>query len=186
MEKNDLRVIKTKNILFNTLLELMKEKQFEEIKVSDICSHALINRSTFYSHYNDKYELLEEYINTLKDSLIEELSKNKNINNTKQYYIELIKLFFNHIDEKRNIYISAMINNRNSITMDIIYDVLNHEVTKRLNDIEFKNKTIPVEIISKFYLGAVFNVGIEWLKNENKYSKEDLVNYLDKLIPDNL
>lgn len=186
MEKNDLRVIKTKNILFNTLLELMKEKQFEEIKVSDICSHALINRSTFYSHYNDKYELLEEYINTLKDSLIEELSKNKNINNTKQYYIELIKLFFNHIDEKRNIYISAMINNRNSITMDIIYDVLNHEVTKRLNDIEFKNKTIPVEIISKFYLGAVFNVGIEWLKNQNKYSKEDLVNYLDKLIPDNL
>ena len=186
MKKNDLRVIKTKNILFNTLLELMKEKQFEEIKVSDICSHAIINRSTFYSHYNDKYELLEEYINTLKDSLIEELSKNKNINNTKQYYIELIKLFFNHIDEKRNIYISAMINNRNSITMDIIYDVLNHEVTKRLNDIEFKNKTIPVEIISKFYLGAVFNVGIEWLKNENKYSKEDLVNYLDKLIPDNL
>lgn len=186
MEKNDLRVIKTKNILYSTLLELMKEKQFEEIKVSDICSHALINRSTFYSHYNDKYELLEEYINTLKDSLIEELSKNKNINNTKQYYIELIKLFFNHIEEKRNIYISAMINNRNSITMDIIYDVLNHEVTKRLNDIEFKNKTIPVEIISKFYLGAVFNVGIEWLKNENKYSKEDLVNYLDKLIPDNL
>lgn len=186
MKKNDLRVIKTKNILFNTLLELMKEKQFEEIKVSNICSHALINRSTFYSHYNDKYELLEEYINTLKDSLIEELSKNKNINNTKQYYIELIKLFFNHIEEKRNIYISAMINNRNSITMDIIYDVLNHEVTKRLNDIEFKNKTIPVEIISKFYLGAVFNVGIEWLKNENKYSKEDLVNYLDKLIPDNL
>ena len=186
MEKNDLRVIKTKNILYSTLLELMKEKQFEEIKVSDICSHALINRSTFYSHYNDKYELLEEYINTLKDSLIEELSKNKNINNTKQYYIELIKLFFNHIDEKRNIYISAMINNRNSITMYIIYDVLNHEVTKRLNDIEFKNKTIPVEIISKFYLGAVFNVGIEWLKNENKYSKEDLVNYLDKLIPDNL
>ena len=138
MKKNDLRVIKTKNILYSTLLELMKEKQFEEIKVSDICSHALINRSTFYSHYNDKYELLEEYINTLKDSLIEELSKNKNINNTKKYYIELIKLFFNHIDEKRNIYISAMINNRNSITMDIIYDVLNHEVTKRLNDIEFK------------------------------------------------
>ena len=186
MKKNDLRVIKTKNILFNTLLELMKEKQFEEIKVSDICSRSLVNRTTFYAHYNDKYELLEEYINTLKDSLIEELSKNKNINNTKQYYIELIKLFFNHIDEKRNIYISAMINNRNSITMDIIYDVLNHEVTKRLNDIEFKNKTIPVEIISKFYLGAVFNVGIEWLKNENKYSKEDLVNYLDKLIPDNL
>ena len=55
MNKNDLRVIKTKNALFETLTNLMKEKTFEEIKVSDICNKALINRSTFYAHYNDKY-----------------------------------------------------------------------------------------------------------------------------------
>ena len=36
-EKTDLRVIKTKKILFNTLLELMKNKNFEKIKISDIC-----------------------------------------------------------------------------------------------------------------------------------------------------
>ena len=47
MNKKDLRVVKTQNTLYTTLLELMKEKSFEEIKVSDICSHALINRSTF-------------------------------------------------------------------------------------------------------------------------------------------
>lgn len=186
MKKNDLRVIKTKNALFNTLLDLMKEKEFEEIKVSDICSKALINRSTFYAHYNDKYELLEEYINSLKDILINELDKNKNIGNTKEYYLELIKLFFNHIEFKRDIYLSAMINNRNSITMDIIYDVLNHEITKKLQETNIENKDIPLEIISKFYLGAVFNIGIEWLKNENKYTKEDLIKYLDKLIPNDI
>ena len=53
--KNDLRVIKTNKALFNALLDLMKEKTFEEIKISDVCSKALINRSTFYAHYNDKY-----------------------------------------------------------------------------------------------------------------------------------
>ena len=35
-----------------------KDKTFEEIKVSDICKKALINRSTFYSHYNDFLLLL--------------------------------------------------------------------------------------------------------------------------------
>ena len=38
----------------------MKEKEFEEIKVSDICTKALINRSTFYSHYSTIYDLYSE------------------------------------------------------------------------------------------------------------------------------
>ena len=49
-KKKDLRVIKTQTILYNTLLELLKEQPFEKIKVSDICQRARINRSTFYSH----------------------------------------------------------------------------------------------------------------------------------------
>ena len=105
MNKKDLRVIKTKNMLYTTLISLMREKRFEEIKVSDICSQALINRSTFYSHYNDKYELLADYINDLKKSLLLELEKNKNTLNTKEYYLEMIKLFFNHIEVKREIYL---------------------------------------------------------------------------------
>ena len=57
-EKTDLRIIKTNKILFDALLKLMKKKNFEKIKISDICEEALINRSTFYAHYEDKYELL--------------------------------------------------------------------------------------------------------------------------------
>ena len=49
-----------------------KDKTFEEIKVSDICKKALINRSTFYSHYNDKYELLVDFINVLKEEFVNE------------------------------------------------------------------------------------------------------------------
>ena len=102
MNKKDLRVVKTQNTLYTTLLELMKEKSFEEIKVSDICSHALINRSTFYAHYNDKYELLADAIDDLKNSLIMELNKNKSISNTKEYYLEMIRLFLNNIEKESN------------------------------------------------------------------------------------
>jgi len=184
MNKNDLRVVKTKNALYNSLLELMKEKTFEEIKVSDICNKALINRSTFYSHYEDKYELLSDCINDLKISLTNELKKNQNINSTKEYYIEMIKLFLNHIEEKKDTYLAIAINNRNSILIDIIYDVLDHDIISRLKD--ENDSKVPESIIAKFYLGAVTNVGINWMYNINKYTKEEMINYLTILIPNEI
>ena len=182
-KKKDLRVIKTKKMIYTALVELMKEKTFEEIKVSDICEKALINRSTFYAHYEDKYELLIDFIKDLKEEFSQKLENNKALN-IKEYYLELIKIFLNHVEDKKDIYSSIMIHNRNSIMMDIIYDVLDNDIISHVqND---NNSKIPSKVIAKFYLGAVFNVGIEWLKYSNKYTKEDILHYLDLLIPDEI
>lgn len=182
----DLRVLKTKNNLYNALVELMKEKSFEEIKVSDICTKALINRSTFYSHYKDKYELLSCWINDLKDNLQNELSLNNKISSIKEYYIGMINIFLNYIDLKKEVYLSIMINNRSSIMMDIIYDTFDNDINNFMNKFGKSINNIPNKIITKFYLGAVFNVGIEWLKNPKIYTKENIIEYLNKLIPDNI
>ena len=183
-KKTDLRVIKTKNLIYNTLIELMKDKTFEEIKVSDICNKALINRSTFYSHYEDKYDLLVDFINSLKNEFISELNKNNNNLNVKEYYIELIKIFLNHIEERKEMYTSIMINNRNSIMMDILLNVVNNDLLNKANG--NNNSVIPSDIAAKFYLGGVINLGVEWLKDNTKYSKEEIINYLNLLIPDNI
>ena len=184
-KKDDLRVIKTKKILYETLIELMKTKTFEEIKVSDICTKALINRSTFYAHYEDKYELLLEFINSLKEEFINELSKNKNILNTREYYLEMIRLFLDHIENKKDIYNAIMINNRNSIMMDILSSVANNEVIKKMEASNISTR-VPANIIAKFYLGGVLNLGIEWLRDTNKYSKEEIIKYLEILLPENI
>ena len=184
-KKDDLRVIKTKKILYETLIELMKTKTFEEIKVSDICTKALINRSTFYAHYEDKYELLLEFINSLKEEFINELSKNKNILNTREYYLEMIRLFLDHIENKKDIYNAIMINNRNSIMMDILSSVANNEVIKKMESSNISTK-VPANIIAKFYLGGVLNLGIEWLRDTNKNSKEEIIRYLEILLPENI
>lgn len=184
-KKKDLRIVKTRKALYRAFEELMKSKSFEQIKVSDICNEALINRSTFYDHYTDKYDLLEEYINSLKDSFTEEITKEDSIEkNTKKYYIEIIKLLLNHIEKKKDTYISIMINNRNSITTDILYDILNRAVINQINDEVISHK-IPNEIVTRFYIGGVTNICFEWLMYGNKYSKEDIINYIDLLIPDN-
>lgn len=186
-KKTDLRVVKTKKVLYESLLELMKEKPFEEIKVSDICEKALINRSTFYSHYADKYELFSAYIDSLKMALTKELEKNSNISTSKEYFLEMLRLFLNHVEQQKNVYRAIMQQNRNSIIMDMIYHAFNEDIAKKI-EIEEANhrEKIPGSFIATFYLGAVFSVGMKWLTNENKYTKKELLNYLEILIPDDL
>ena len=176
----DLRITKTKKALYIALLDLMKEETFENIKVSDICEKALINRSTFYAHYSDKYELVSSFIKNLTDELKWELEKNEHISTSKAYYLEMLRLFFSHVEKQKEAYASILINNRNSIMMDMVYKTLDEDIKKHL---PLKTE-IPSDIVSKFYLGAVFNIGVEWLNSNNQYTKEEIMHYLDLLIPD--
>lgn len=58
--KEDRRTRYTKNLIKDTLLELMHEKSFDKITVTELCRNAEINRGTFYLHYVDIYAVLDE------------------------------------------------------------------------------------------------------------------------------
>ncbi|MFC0234032.1 TetR/AcrR family transcriptional regulator [Vagococcus entomophilus] len=60
--KKDLRIVKTRRNIQTTLLTILSEKSFRQVTVKDICQEALINKSTFYAHYSDKYALLEDVV----------------------------------------------------------------------------------------------------------------------------
>lgn len=180
----DLRIIKTKKNLYDSLTKLMSIKEFEDIKVSDICNLALINRSTFYAHFNDKYELLNSFIYDLKQDLQDQISSNEKIDNLKNYYMNMIVVFLNHIDKNINIYSMIAKKNSNSIVMDMISNTLFEDINKNIK--LAKKSDIPSSFVSDFYTGAILNVGINYLKDPKQYKKEKIVAYLDKLLPDDI
>ena len=53
----DIRIEKTEKAIRNAFLELRAAKPLEKITVRELCSLACINKSTFYSHYEDIYAL---------------------------------------------------------------------------------------------------------------------------------
>ena len=122
----------------------MSTTEFENIKVSDICNKALVNRSTFYAHFNDKYELLYSFIKDLKQDLKQEVIKNKKINNPKEYYMNAISLLLDHIDDNIDIYSKIIKNNQNGIVIDMINNTLFEDVNKTLKVINTKD--IPVSL----------------------------------------
>lgn len=58
--KIDIRIIKTRRAIKNAFFELMNEIGFQNVTVKKIIERAEINRSTFYAHYVDKFDLLEQ------------------------------------------------------------------------------------------------------------------------------
>jgi AcrR family transcriptional regulator len=65
----DLRVRRTRKLLQQALIEGTVEKGFASLTVRDITERAMVNRSTFYRHYLDKYDLLEQHINEIYEVL---------------------------------------------------------------------------------------------------------------------
>jgi AcrR family transcriptional regulator len=59
--RGDLRVQRTRNLIVEALIELTIQKGFAAVTVQDIVKRAGINRATFYRHYQDKFDLLDQY-----------------------------------------------------------------------------------------------------------------------------
>jgi AcrR family transcriptional regulator len=61
-KKCDPRIGRTKQQLRESLKSILKEKPFREITTRDVTEHANVNRSTFYAHYIDIFDLLRDCI----------------------------------------------------------------------------------------------------------------------------
>jgi len=68
----DLRIRRTRKLLQQALIEGAVEKGFAALTVRDITRRAMVNRSTFYRHYLDKYDLLEQHISDIYEMLEEQ------------------------------------------------------------------------------------------------------------------
>lgn len=69
----------TRMVLQDSLIELMREKPITKITIKELCEKADINRTTFYAHYTDQYDLLhkieEEALSWIKEALASLLHK---------------------------------------------------------------------------------------------------------------
>lgn len=59
VSSNDHRTRVTKMLIRKAFMDLLKDKPIQSISVRELCELACINRGTFYSHYNDIYDLLQ-------------------------------------------------------------------------------------------------------------------------------
>ena len=82
MAKNNQKKLKTKQKIYQSLIQLSKHKSIKDVSVSEICRTASINRSTFYLHYQDISDLIMEFRQTNIYDFIDSIKEKKKHPNT--------------------------------------------------------------------------------------------------------
>ena len=87
----DLRIVKTKKAIINAFLALRAKRPLEKITVKELCEMAMVNKSTFYSHYGDIYELSDSLENEVVLSVIQSMDHSEYIwENTGEFTRQLV------------------------------------------------------------------------------------------------
>ena len=110
-----------KKALKTALIELLDKQDFEHVSITELCRKADVSRITFYSHYNDKYALLDDIFEDMLSAGKADYYRRQKENNPRGHlvagYVNMLDCileiyfdrydFFRHTDPEKNPYISS-------------------------------------------------------------------------------
>jgi AcrR family transcriptional regulator len=170
-EKHDRRSQRTRQWIRSALLELLYERKYEEVTVQDILDRANIGRSTFYSHYFDK----EDVLASIADEQVELLRRHLVEREDEQRIIPSLELF-QHIQQHQQ-YFRAMLHGRaREVLWDAAQTTLCRSIEHELATSVAENQApmVPVSVASQYLAGAFLSFLKWWLEADTPYSPEQM------------
>jgi AcrR family transcriptional regulator len=176
-------------------LELIKEKDYDEISIEEITERADVGRTTFYLHYKDKEDLLMEEISAIMHERAQVLSEipfsvwvpvseedlKKNI------ALQPLLLVFEHIHNNSELY-NLLLKSANS--SKIIERIRKVSTDAIVQFVETKMETdpipllseVPIEFFAAFFSGALISVVSWWIKEDMRHSPEEVTSMFRSLL----
>lgn len=159
--KNNKRKKESIEKIEHVFINLLQNKTLNQITVSDLCKDACLNRSTFYAHYADVYDLADSIRRKLEDSLSElyeaEIANNFNSND----YLKL----FQHIEKNQIFYQTYF-----KLGYDNNYEIISYD--SRLAAEHFGNQFIEYHM--EFFKSGITRIIKMWLQNGCKETPEEM------------
>ncbi|RJG35105.1 TetR/AcrR family transcriptional regulator [Staphylococcus haemolyticus] len=183
MNKQDLRVQKTHQALITSFSDLLQTKSFEQITVQDLCAKANVRRSTFYRHFNDKYDLLNHVVGTLIDYFRELYLPDINPDNPRHFFEKLMRDALTFIHDNKGIVRSVITLNFYGEVYTIFYEQIYKAVQKQ---IEFDRQSgqfyVDVTIYGEFLTGGILSVITNWIQHGQQQSIDKVTKEIVNMI----
>lgn len=176
MNHNDLCVVKTKKNIEMSLIKLLKMKAFSAITVQDILDEALINRATFYKHYQDKYQLVEMMNEQIYLAVKKSVEKRFLCKMTKEL-TENVKQIYQDVLEKKEVLLALFSVHTEHLHLYDDLVLLLHQLFVEYYLQKHDKKDLMGDYCATLYASFVMTT-VNWcLINETGY--DDLVKNLD-------
>ena len=145
-----------------TLIELLKEKDFKKIKISHVVKKAGVSRTTFYKHYDTLEEVLYDYMNEIVADYTIQRKDSFKMNSLYDY--ETILFTFQFFDHYSDFFQIIAKNNMYSILIDAI----NRFMTRYF----YSDKYNLYELYC--YSGGILNIFIKWEEQNKDAAPEEI------------
>jgi AcrR family transcriptional regulator len=183
----DRRIVRTKVAIREALVSLIDEKGFDALSVKDITTQADINRGTFYLHYKDKFDLLEQteadIVQEVASIILQANSLSlADFHRTQQPLPVMVKMF-EYFQENASL-VRAIL----GIKGDIAFQIqLRKAIEMNLSKVGFfeginsQNFLLPSEYIITYVIAAHLGVVQMWLRKGCVESPQEMALILSKL-----
>jgi len=176
----DLRVRRTRKLLWEALMAELSERAFEEITVKEICERAMVHRTTFYKHYEDKYALLEQGMRQMYDALVAEVAHVPpsafSMDHPPPYFIRL----FEHVAEHQHFYKLMLCGEGIGRFQRLVKEYIAEQASAKMHEWTLANQhlAVPPAMQVQFFAGAVLSLLAWWLENDMPLSPHQMAQYL--------
>lgn len=179
-EPGDLRVRRTRKLLWEALMAELSVRPFEEISVTDICERAMVHRTTFYKHYEDKYALLEQGMRQMYDALVAEAHHTPPsafpANEPPPYFV----LLFEHVAAHQQFYKLMLCGEGISRFQKLVKQYVTEVAEARVREAFHAGQlsSVPLEMHVQFLVGAVLSLLAWWLEHDMPLTPRQMAQYL--------
>ncbi|HEX6479522.1 MAG TPA: TetR/AcrR family transcriptional regulator [Ktedonobacteraceae bacterium] len=185
--QTDLRIRRTHHFLQEAMIELITEKGFDAITVGDIAERAMINRATFYRHYQDKYDLVATIFEEAANHLVEDmkpLHKDIDPGEKEENLLEIWNQLFEHVAEHARLYRAMLGKNGSSwfaarmrehtIKLMLERERLWKQQVEPRHQIEpAMPQELPVMQLSHVLIGTI----VWWLESEKSFTPRQMATW---------
>ena len=158
--------------ILQALLDIMQDKDYDKITVSEVCRKAELDRRTFYRNYDSKKDVLQQYVDRLCHEYLAEFHKT---DRPDQYSATLLFFRFwkKHLQFIKNI--------RGCGLSTYVFDQFKNFSQSQEDFLIGKNEqNDKMNYILAFQIGGFWNVMLTWAENNAEPSPEELAALLSK------
>jgi AcrR family transcriptional regulator len=190
MEKDtDLRIVRTQQLIKAAFFELIDKIGFEKITVQNLTQNAAINRSTFYLHYADKYDLLnkleEEVLEGLREILTAiDLDEIINFSYDEKPFPHIIRIL-EYVNAHEQFYKMILSANGDPSFINKIGDFIRFNMTEIIMKYGvLKMLKIPVNYVFSVFVAVITSFLNEWIRSGMKETPYELAGIMTLVIRD--
>lgn len=190
LNKSESKYFNTAEKMRQALIAVLETKPFEYITIKEICEKAGVNRSTFYLHYENTRDLLEETTDSLLEQFLSYFSVDLTVITRRFADCDLAELNFiskdylypylSYIKENRSVFRTALAHSK-SFGFDSVYQRMFEHIFDPILD-RFGYPAGERKYVMMFYLNGMEAIIIEWLKDGCDKSIEEIAAIMDECV----